>query len=76
MISPENTRADRREELCMVLKRFEYPCRLSDMMHRFGRSMPEMSMITTRFEKWIYDHHHDKITQWNDQLLSPDNLQI
>ena len=76
MISPENTRADRTEGLCMVLKRFEYPCRFSDMIHRFERSVPEMSMITTRFEKWIYDHHHNKITQWNDQLLSQDHLQI
>ena len=67
---------DRTEGLCMVLKRFAYPCHLSDMMHIFGCSVPEMSMITTSFEKWIYDHHHDKITQWNDQLLSPDNLQI
>ena len=33
-------------------------------------------MIATRFEKWIFDHHHVKITEWNDQLLSRDKLQV
>ncbi|XP_068738458.1 uncharacterized protein [Montipora capricornis] len=33
-------------------------------------------MITTRFAKWICDHHHAKITEWNDQLLSRDKLQV
>ena len=72
----QRTRADRTEGLCMVLKQFAYHCCLSDMMLRFGRCVPERSMITTCFEKWIYDHHHNKITQWNDQLLSQDHLQI
>ena len=58
----QRTKADRIEGLCMVLKRFAYPCRLGDMIHRFGRAVPEISMITTRFEKWIFDHHHAKIT--------------
>ncbi|PFX23931.1 hypothetical protein AWC38_SpisGene11500 [Stylophora pistillata] len=46
------------------------------MIHRFGRAVPEISMITTRFEKWIFDHHHAKITEWNDQLLSRDKLRV
>ena len=71
----QRTKADRIEGLCMVLKRFAYPCRLGDMIHRFGRAVPEISMITTRFEKWIFDHHHAKITEWNDQLLSRGKLQ-
>ena len=71
----QRTRAGRIEGLCMVLKRFAYPCRLSDMIHRFGRAVPEISMITSRFEKWMFDHHHSKITEWNDKLLSRDNLQ-
>ena len=63
----QRTRADRIEGLCVVLKRLAYPCRLSDMIHRFGRAVPEIRMITTRFEKWIYSHHHTKITEWNDR---------
>ena len=72
----QRTRADRIEGLCMVLKRFTCPCRLSDMIHRFGCAVPVISMITTHFEKWIYDNHHSKITEWNDQLLSRDKLQV
>ena len=37
---------DGTEGLCMLLRRFAYPCRLSDMIARFGRPVPVMSMIT------------------------------
>ena len=39
------TICDGTEGLCIVLKRFAYPCRYSDMMPIFGRSVPELSMI-------------------------------
>ncbi|XP_078365964.1 uncharacterized protein LOC144650181 [Oculina patagonica] len=72
----QRTRADQIEGLCMVLRRFAYPCRLSDMIHRFGRAVPEICMIANCFEKWIYDNHHTKLTEWNHQLLNSDNLQV
>ena len=72
----QRTKADRIEGLSMVVKRFSYPCCLSDMIHRFGQAAPGISMITTRFEKWIFDHHHAEVTEWNDQLLSRDKLQV
>ena len=72
----QRIKAKRIEGLCMVLKRFSYPCRLGDTIHRFGRAVPEISMITTRFEKWILDHHHAKVTEWNDQLLSRDKQKV
>ena len=34
------------EGLCMLLKRLAYPCRYSDMIPRFGRPVPEISMMT------------------------------
>ena len=37
---------DGTEGLCMLLQRLAYPCRLSDMIARFGRPVPVMSMIT------------------------------
>ena len=37
---------DGTEALCMLLRRFAYPCCLSDMIARFGRPVPVMSMIT------------------------------
>ena len=61
----------------MLLRRFAYPCRQSDMIHRFGHSaVPEISMITSRFEEWIYTNHHSKVTQWNNQLLGRDKLEV
>ena len=34
------------EGLCMLLKRVAYPCRLSDMIPRFGRPVSVISLIT------------------------------
>ena len=33
------------EDLCLLLRRFAYPCRYSDLIPRFGRSVPEMFQI-------------------------------
>ena len=63
------------EGLCMVLKRLAYPCRYSDLIHRFGRAVPELSMITGAVEEFIYQNHHHRLTQWNTTLLSPRKLQ-
>ena len=44
-ICPNGTVDSGEEGLMMLLKRFAYPCRLSDMVPRFGRSVPEISLI-------------------------------
>ena len=64
------------EGLCMLLKRTAYPCRLNDMIHRFGRPVPEISMITNAVLDFIYEHHGHRITRWNHRVLSPRNLEI
>lgn len=69
----QRTRADKIEGLCMVLKRLTYPCRYSDVIHRFGRTVP--SMITNAVEEFIYQNYHHRLTQWNATLLSPRKLQ-
>ena len=33
------------EGLCILLKRFTYPCRLGDMIPKFARPVPQLSMI-------------------------------
>ena len=71
----QRTRADKIEGLCMVLKRLAYPCRYSDLIHRFGRAVPELSMITNAVEEFIYQNHHHRLTQGNAALLSPRKLQ-
>ena len=57
--------------LCIMLKRFAYPCRYSDMIPIFGRSVPELSMISNEVVDWMYTTHGHKITQWNHDLLNP-----
>ena len=32
------------EGLCILLRRLAYPCRYSDLLQRFGRPVPELSM--------------------------------
>ena len=66
---------DGTEGLCMLLRRFAYPCRLSDMIARFGRPVPVISMITKEVMNLIYNNHQQRLTQWNQFLLSPASLQ-
>jgi hypothetical protein len=73
---PQRTKTGRIEGLCILLKRLAYPCRYSDLINRFARAVPELSMIYNTVEDWIYQHHHDKITQWNDNLLNSNALQL
>lgn len=79
---PENFKCSQRtiagniEGLCMLLKRTAYPCRLNDMIHCFGRPVPEISMITNCVVDFIYAHHGHRITAWNNQIFSPHKLEI
>jgi len=43
---PNGVLVDGMEALSMLLKRFAYPCRFADMIARFGRPVPQLSMIT------------------------------
>ena len=40
------------EALCVVLKRLAFPCRYSDMMPRFARPVPQLSMICIETIYW------------------------
>ena len=72
----QGTTSDGIEGLCMVLKRLSYPCRYSDLIPRFGRPVPVLSMINNTVLDYIYDAHSHRITQWNHSILDPANLQI
>ena len=54
-----------------MLKRFAYPCRYSDIIPIFGRSVPELSVISNEVVDWMYTTHGHQITQWNHDLLNP-----
>jgi len=62
------------EGLCMLLKRLAYPCRFSDMVPRFGRPVPEMSMMTNVVMEWIYHEHSHHLTDFNQPFLSRASL--
>ena len=66
---------DDMEGLCMLLKRVAYPCRLSNMILRFGRPVSMLSLIINHVMDNIYDVvHGHRITQWNQDILNPGAL--
>lgn len=72
---PQGSVADGMEGLCMLLKRLSYPCRYADMVARFGRPIPVLSMVTNQVLDFIYNTHGRKILQWNNDLLNPRSLE-
>ena len=62
------------EGLCMLLKRLAYPCRYSDMIPRFGRPVPEISMMTNVVLDWIYNEHGHHLFNFNQPFLSHASL--
>ena len=71
----QGTICDRIEGLCIVLKRPAYPCRYSDLIYRFGKPVPVLSMIHNEVIDFIYTAHCHRVTRWNDTILHPRNLQ-
>ena len=67
--------ADGMEGLCMLLRRLSYPCRYSDIIARFGRPVPVMSMVTNTVLDYIFTTHSHRILQWNQAILQPAELQ-
>ncbi|CAH3159199.1 unnamed protein product [Porites lobata] len=78
---PETVRCEQRpvcgriEGLCMLLRRLAYPCRYSDMIHRFASPVPEICMITNTVMDFIFDHHAHRLTQWNPSIMNAQALQ-
>ena len=62
------------EGLCILLRRLAYPCRFGDMVPRFGKPVPVLSMVTNHVIDYIYTIHGHRITRWNDALLNPTAL--
>ena len=72
---PQGSVSDDIEGLCMLLRRLAYPVRYSDVVNRFARPVPVISMITNRVLDFIYETHHHRITSWNNSILYPAALQ-
>ena len=71
----QGTRFSGIEGICLLLRRLAYPCRYSDLIPRFGRAEPEISMITKKMTDFVFDEHSHRVLQWNHFLLSPPKLQ-
>ena len=64
------------EGLCMLLQRLSSPCRYGDMLLRFARPVPVLSMVTNTVLDYIYGTHGHRITQWNNTVMSPAHFQV
>ena len=49
------------EGLCIFLRRLAYLCRYSDLLLRFGRPEPEMSMTSSTVVNYIYENNLEKL---------------
>ena len=74
-VCPNRTVATGMEGLCVALRRFAYPCRFSDMMPRFGRSVSELSLIASEVTDFLFSTHGHLLTDFNQPWLHPDCLQ-
>ena len=71
----QGTVCDGMTGLCIVLKRLTYPCRFSDMMPTFGMAVPELCMVFNTVVECIFNQHGHLTSQWNDSVLSAENLE-
>ena len=51
------------------------PCRYSDLLQRFGRPVPELSIISNTVMNYIYENHQQRLTNWNQTFLNPAKLE-
>ena len=63
------------EGFCILLRRLAYPCRYFDLIQRFARPTPELSLIANTVLEWIYDLHGFRLTSWNQAFLTPPFLE-
>lgn len=50
------------ERLCLLLRRFAYPCFYSDMISCFGRPVSVLSMVTNTVLDYIFHTHADLLS--------------
>lgn len=65
---------DSMEALCLLLRRLAFPCRYSDLIPRFGRSVPDLCQIFNTALNEIYEKFHHLFSSFDQEWLSPVNL--
>lgn len=63
------------EAVCVLLKRFAYPCRYVDLIPRFARPEPQICMISNTTMNLIYDNWQHLLVNLNQPWLSRQHLQ-
>ena len=64
----------REEAVCMMLKRFAYPCRYEDLVARFGRPVPQISMVVSRMVDIMYEKYGHLLSSLHQAWLTPAKL--
>ena len=72
----QGTLCDGMEGLCMLLRRLSSPCRYLDMIPRFTKAVPVISLVTNTVVDFLYDIHGHRITKWNHNILGPDQMEM
>ena len=70
-----NVTIDSLEALCIMLKRFAFPCRYSELVPLFARPIPQLSIICNQITDFSFDRWHHLLNNLNQNWLSPANLQ-
>ena len=65
---------DSAEALCILLRRVAYPCRYGDLVQRFARPVPQLSMITNLVITELYDRFGHLLQTMDQPWLSIPNL--
>ena len=63
------------EGLCLLLRRLSYRCCYHDLIHRFGRPVPELCMTTNTVLDWMCDNHGHSLISWNQPFFPPAYLE-
>lgn len=69
-----NLKIDSLEALCILLKRLAYPCRYSDMIPRFGRSVPQLCMVFNQTLDYVDRHFGHLVQNLNQPWLAANFL--
>ena len=73
-VCSNGTTASAVEGLCMMLKRFAYPCRYRDLIPRFGRSKSEICLIVNKVMRHLSDTWKHLLSSFEQRWLQQDKL--
>ena len=76
IITYNRLRFDAIVALCLMLRRLAYPCHYSDLVTKFARPVPMLSIIFNHILDYTYNTFSHLLTSFNQECLSPANLKI